>query len=61
MPTISEYRDEHFAGVEALTVVTFSGSEQGNPLRTLGQLNFYVPIAHYGIVQLAHEAVLHAA
>jgi D-sedoheptulose 7-phosphate isomerase len=50
-----------YANARGMTVATFSGLEQGNPLRTLGQLKFYVPIAHYGIVQLAHEAVLHAA
>ena len=42
-------------------VVTLTGFEPDNPLRLLGSLNFYVPAHEYGFVQLAHEAILHAA
>ena len=41
--------------------VTFSGFDPDNPLRRLGDLNFYVPAHEYGFVQLAHESILHAA
>lgn len=43
-----------------MSVVTFTGFEHDNPLRTLGELNFYVPAWQYGFVQLAHETILHA-
>lgn len=40
-------------------VVTLSGFSRVNPLRQMGDLNFYVPSAHYGFVELAHETLLH--
>lgn len=42
-------------------VVTFSGFTPDNPLAAAGSLNFYVPSQSYGIVQLAHETLLHCA
>lgn len=45
----------------AINVVTFSGKDQNNPLRNMGHLNFYVPSSSYGVVQLAHEALVHCA
>ncbi len=42
-------------------VYTFTGMGIGNPIRKMGKLNFWVPSNHYGIVQLAHESILHAA
>lgn len=52
-----------YARKRGLIVVTLTGSLTGFPskLSTLGGLNFYVPSRSYGIVQLAHEAILHAA
>lgn len=41
-------------------VVTFSGFSHANPLRYQGDLNFYVPASHYGIVEITHLALLHA-
>ena len=41
------------------TVVTFSGFSPDNPLRTLGDLNFYVSSSHYGEVEVTHEAIAH--
>ena len=41
------------------TVITFSGFKRDNPLRKAGDLNFWVPSESYGVVQLAHEALLH--
>ena len=45
----------------SINVVTFTGKDQNNTLRKLGHLNFYVPSQSYGIVQLAHEALVHCA
>lgn len=45
----------------SINVVTFSGKDQDNALRRLGHLNFYVPSSSYGVVQLAHEALIHCA
>lgn len=41
------------------SVVTFSGFAPGNPLRSLGDLNFYVPASEYGEVEVAHQAIVH--
>ena len=41
------------------TVVTLSGFEPGNPLRTTGDTNFYVNSGHYGLVETAHAAISH--
>jgi D-sedoheptulose 7-phosphate isomerase len=40
-------------------VATFSGFQPDNPLRRLGDVNFYVSSCSYGIVELAHSALLH--
>lgn len=42
-------------------IITLSGFAADNPLRSMGDLNFYVPSSCYGHVQLAHESILHAA
>lgn len=41
-------------------IVTFSGFSPNNPLRALGDCNYYVPSSNYGIVEIAHLAILHA-
>jgi D-sedoheptulose 7-phosphate isomerase len=41
-------------------VVTLSGFAADNPLRQLGDLNFYVPSAAYGPVEITHLAICHA-
>ena len=38
-------------------IVTFSGFAADNPLRSLGDLNFYIPSDSYGHVELAHAAL----
>ena len=43
-----------------MKVVTLSGFKPDNPLRSLGDINFYVPSERYGIVEVAHHAILHA-
>ena len=41
------------------TVVTFSGFRPDNPLRLLGDWNFYVAAEHYGEVEAAHHMLGH--
>lgn len=41
------------------TLVTFSGFTADNPLRDLGQINFYVPSKAYGFVESAHAILIH--
>jgi D-sedoheptulose 7-phosphate isomerase len=49
------------AAREALCgVVTFSGLSPDNPLRRLGDLNFFVGADEYGFVEITHLALLHA-
>ncbi len=38
-------------------VVTLSGFASGNPLRLLGDINFYIPSDSYGQVELIHAAI----
>ncbi len=40
-------------------VVTLSGFGADNPLRGGGDLNFYVPAAEYGYVELLHSCICH--
>ena len=41
-------------------VITISGFLADNPLRALGDVNFYVGVSEYGIVEVAHTALIHA-
>lgn len=41
-------------------VITFSGFDHENPLRTAGHINFYVPSHKYGTVEITHLAMCHA-
>ena len=43
-----------------MTVVTLTGLKPENPCRQLGDLNLYVDAKSYGIVECAHQVVLHA-
>lgn len=43
------------------SVITFSGFKPDNPLSTAGNINFHIPSTSYGVVQLAHEALIHCA
>ena len=40
-------------------VVTFSGFDEDNALRGLGNINFYVPSGSYGFVEITHTAICH--
>lgn len=41
-------------------LVTLSGMNPNNALRRLGDINFYVPAADYGLVELSHLCILHS-
>ena len=43
-----------------LKVITLSGFTPDNPLRSMGDVNFYVPSERYGVVETAHLAILHS-
>jgi D-sedoheptulose 7-phosphate isomerase len=40
-------------------VVTLSGFKLGNPLRTMGDINFFVPDEEYGPVEVLHLSITH--
>jgi D-sedoheptulose 7-phosphate isomerase len=37
-----------------------SGFRADNPLRAMGDVNFHVGLEQYGIVEVAHTALIHA-
>ena len=39
--------------------VTLSAMNTDNPLRSLGTLNWYVPVTTYGLAETCHAAILH--
>jgi D-sedoheptulose 7-phosphate isomerase len=41
-------------------VVTLSGFNKDNTLRSLGDINFYVPASSYGQVEVIHHSICHA-
>lgn len=43
-----------------LPLFTFTGMNPNNALRALGHMNYWVPSADYGIVELTHLTLLHA-
>jgi D-sedoheptulose 7-phosphate isomerase len=40
-------------------LITLSGFSKANPLKKLGNVNFYVPAKSYGYVEIAHLAICH--
>lgn len=44
---------------QGLAIVTLSGMNPENPLRTGGSLNIYAAAQSYGLVETAHAAILH--
>jgi D-sedoheptulose 7-phosphate isomerase len=40
-------------------VITFSGFSPDNPLRAMGDVNFYIASDRYGFVEVAHQALGH--
>ena len=47
------------AGPKAMHIITFSGFAADNPLRKKGEVNFYVPSAEYGHVEVLHHSICH--
>jgi D-sedoheptulose 7-phosphate isomerase len=47
------------ARAQELTIVTLSGKNADNQSRSLGHLNFYIPVSRYGWVESSHQVVLH--
>ena len=47
------------ARAKGMSVITFSGLKPENSSRSLGDLNFYIPAKTYGIVECAHQVLLH--
>jgi D-sedoheptulose 7-phosphate isomerase len=41
-------------------IITMSGFLADNPLRSMGELNFHVDVCDYGLVEVAHTALIHA-
>jgi len=50
----------HAANQIGMHTVTLSGFRSDNPLRGMGDYNFYVPDMSYGYVEIAHLTILHA-
>jgi D-sedoheptulose 7-phosphate isomerase len=42
-------------------VVTLSGFSADNPLRSMGELNFFLASPEYGFVEVGHLTIMHAA
>ncbi|MDD4910536.1 MAG: SIS domain-containing protein [Candidatus Omnitrophica bacterium] len=40
-------------------IATLSGFDKNNPLRKMGEINFYVPSRSYGFVEISHLAICH--
>ena len=40
-------------------MITLSGFDEDNPLRSMGDLNFYVPSPSYGPVEVVHHSICH--
>ena len=45
---------------QGLRIFTLSGFKEDNPLRSMGDLNFYVPASHYGHVECLHHFICHS-
>lgn len=48
------------AHARGCTVYTFSGFGADNPLRNMGNFNFYVSSSEYGFVEITHLALIHS-
>ena len=49
----------NMARSKGVEVITLSGFKEDNPLRQLGNINFYVPSSCYGHVEVIHESISH--
>ena len=41
-------------------IITFSGFKEDNPLRSMGDLNFYINSKSYGYIETAHSILAHS-
>ena len=53
-------RAAHAAREKGSYVLTISGFKEDNPLRSLGDVNYYVASSHYGYVETAHSILAHS-
>lgn len=44
---------------KGMKLITFSGFSPDNPLRRMGDVNFYVPASEYGSVEVVHHGLCH--
>lgn len=49
----------HLAKKKNMHIITLSGFDQTNPLRSLGDLNFWLDASDYGLVEMGHFFLLH--
>lgn len=47
------------ARLKGCKVITLSGFDEDNPLRSMGDYNFYVPSHEYGPVEVIHQYICH--
>jgi D-sedoheptulose 7-phosphate isomerase len=47
------------AKAKHMTVITFSGCKETNPLRAIGEVNFHVPCGNFRVVENVHLAICH--
>lgn len=47
------------AKTKNIPIITLSGFEPHNPLRAQGDLNLYLPVIDYGLVEMGHFFLLH--
>jgi D-sedoheptulose 7-phosphate isomerase len=47
------------AVAKGVNIITLSGFDRTNPLRSMGCVNFYVPSSHYGHVEVTHLSICH--
>ena len=47
------------AAIKKMKIITFSGFDFGNPLRSLGHFNFYSSSSEYGLVENVHSIITH--
>jgi len=52
-------RAARVAQKQGCRMITLSGFQADNPLRALGEINFYTPVEDYGYVESAHAVLLH--
>jgi len=52
-------RAVHEARARGLKIITLSGFYEDNPLRKLGDLNYWLESTDYGFVEVGHQFILH--